>query len=98
MIPFFLFIYFSFLTYCSFYNCLYLREACENAMIEKHFSKITQMGGDSDEAANSYMEELASLEEVFRKASEADEPTEVRPHSSDPPFQLTSYLFWSWCE
>lgn len=54
-----------------------LREVCENAIIEKHLCKISQMGDGSDEAANPYMEELESLEEVFMKAAEDDTPTEV---------------------
>ncbi|KAJ8618753.1 hypothetical protein MRB53_014939 [Persea americana] len=54
-----------------------LREVCENAIIEKHLCKISQMGDGSDEAASPYMEELESLEEVFMKAAEADTPTEV---------------------
>lgn len=45
------------------------------------------MGDGSDEAANPYMEELESLEEVFMKAAEDDTPTEVRPPASDPQFQ-----------
>lgn len=54
-----------------------LREACEDALIEKHFRDASQTEGFLDEASTSNSEQLKNLERVFRKAVEADIPTEV---------------------
>ncbi|KAK3029388.1 hypothetical protein RJ639_039732, partial [Escallonia herrerae] len=54
-----------------------LREACETALKEKHTRDVSQMEGFLDEAANSCSARLDALGEVFRKAAEADIPTEV---------------------
>ncbi|RWR84733.1 E3 ubiquitin-protein ligase CHIP isoform X1 [Cinnamomum micranthum f. kanehirae] len=52
-----------------------LKQACENALVDKHMHKISQMG--NDETTNSYLEDLETLTEVFSKATEFDTPTEV---------------------
>lgn len=57
-------------------SCLYFRQACENALVDKHMHKISQMG--NDETTSSYLEDLETLTEVFSKATEFDTPTEVR--------------------
>ncbi|KAA8550564.1 hypothetical protein F0562_002248 [Nyssa sinensis] len=54
-----------------------LKEACELALKEKHLLDMSQMEGFSDEATNSNSEQLEALELVFKKAAEADMPTEV---------------------
>lgn len=54
-----------------------LKEACEDALIEKHFRDASQTEGFLDEASTSNSEQLKNLERVFRKAVEADIPTEV---------------------
>lgn len=54
-----------------------LREACEDALIEKHLRDASQTEGFLDEASTSKFEQLMNLERVFKKAAEADIPTEV---------------------
>ncbi|XP_043719942.1 E3 ubiquitin-protein ligase CHIP isoform X2 [Telopea speciosissima] len=56
-----------------------LKEACENALNVQYqldSSKGEYIMGEG-EAKNTHMEQLKSLKEVFRKAAEADTPTEV---------------------
>lgn len=54
-----------------------LKEACETALKEKHFLDGCQTEGFVDEAANANLKELEALEQVFRKAAEADVQSEV---------------------
>uniref|UniRef100_A0A5B7B8R8 RING-type E3 ubiquitin transferase n=1 Tax=Davidia involucrata TaxID=16924 RepID=A0A5B7B8R8_DAVIN len=54
-----------------------LKEACESALRDKHLLDMSQMEGFLDEATNSNSEQLEALGRVFRKAAEADMPTEV---------------------
>ena len=56
-----------------------LKEACESALKEKQFLDAP-LEGFSDEAANSNLEILEALEQLFSKAAEADIPTEVPDH------------------
>ncbi|XP_042492019.1 E3 ubiquitin-protein ligase CHIP isoform X2 [Macadamia integrifolia] len=56
-----------------------LKEACENALNMQYqldASRGEYVMGEG-EAKNTHMEQLKSLEELFRKAAEADTPTEV---------------------
>lgn len=53
-----------------------LREACETALKEKHLRDISQTEGFIDEILSS-SEQLEALGKVFKKAAEADTPTEV---------------------
>ncbi|KAK9282395.1 hypothetical protein L1049_005312 [Liquidambar formosana] len=56
-----------------------LKEACETALEEKHFLDFpqTETEGFLDEAAKSNLQELKALDRVFKKAAEADIPSEV---------------------
>ncbi|XP_021814265.1 E3 ubiquitin-protein ligase CHIP [Prunus avium] len=52
-----------------------LKEACENALKEKH--DAFEMEGFLDEAGPTHMRQLEALGRVFEKAAEADTPSEV---------------------
>ncbi|CAL9023148.1 unnamed protein product [Prunus brigantina] len=52
-----------------------LKEACENALKEKH--DAFEMEGFLDEAGPTHMKQLEALGRVFEKAAEADTPSEV---------------------
>lgn len=54
-----------------------LKEACETALEEKYSQAITQTEGFLDEVIDSSSKQLEALGEVFRKAAEADTPTDV---------------------
>ena len=54
-----------------------LREACEEALKEKHMLASYEMEGFIDEAAVGNVKQLKALERVFRKAGECDIPSEV---------------------
>lgn len=54
-----------------------LREACETALKEKHLQDISQTEGFIDESILSSSKQLEALGQVFKKAAEADTPTEV---------------------
>ncbi|XWS36608.1 hypothetical protein CRYUN_Cryun20dG0099400 [Craigia yunnanensis] len=52
-------------------------EACETALKEKQFLDDSQPEGFLGEASISHLKQLEALEQVFRKAGEADIPREV---------------------
>ncbi|KDP45269.1 hypothetical protein JCGZ_15134 [Jatropha curcas] len=54
-----------------------LKEACENALKEKHFLDDFQTEGFLDETFASHVKQLEDLGQVFEKAAEDDTPTEV---------------------
>ncbi|CAK9188575.1 unnamed protein product [Ilex paraguariensis] len=54
-----------------------LKEACEIALKEKHLFDKLHMEGFLDEATNSNSDQLEALGQVFKKAAEADLPTDV---------------------
>ncbi|XP_057534681.1 E3 ubiquitin-protein ligase CHIP [Amaranthus tricolor] len=54
-----------------------LKEACEEALKEKHMLASYEMEGFIDEAAVGNVKQLKALERVFRKAGECDIPSEV---------------------
>lgn len=54
-----------------------LKEACENALKEKHFLDNSETEGFWDETVASNLKQLEDLGEVFKKAAEYDTPTEV---------------------
>lgn len=57
--------------------CLFLRQACESALKEKHFLDGSDMEGFVDDATTTHLKQLEALEGVFNKAAEADIPAEV---------------------
>lgn len=54
------------------------REACERALIHYYAIEDSQVENISEEIANGHLQQLGHLEEVFNKAAQADQPTEVR--------------------
>ncbi|KAJ7950545.1 E3 ubiquitin-protein ligase CHIP [Quillaja saponaria] len=54
-----------------------LKEACETALLQKHFLDISDMEGFVDESNNSQFRQLEAVGRVFNKAAEDDIPTEV---------------------
>ncbi|GLT64839.1 hypothetical protein SLA2020_373060 [Shorea laevis] len=54
-----------------------LKEACEIALKEKHVFDISEAEGFLDEVSASHLNQLEALGQVFRKAAEADTPSEV---------------------
>lgn len=57
--------------------CLWCRECCEIALVEKYSLDVTQMEGFTDEITDSASQQLQALNSVFSKASEPDTPKEV---------------------
>ncbi|XP_043804911.1 E3 ubiquitin-protein ligase CHIP isoform X5 [Manihot esculenta] len=53
------------------------REACENALKEKHFLDNSQTEGFLDETIASHLKQLEALGQVFERAVEDDAPSEV---------------------
>lgn len=54
------------------------REACEVALKEKHFRDAHQKEGFVDENDKSNLDQLKALDQLFKKVTEDDTPTEVR--------------------
>lgn len=54
-----------------------LKEACEEALKDKHAFDVSKMEGFLDEAAAATTKQLEALELVFQKAAEDDIPSEV---------------------
>ncbi|URD72932.1 Ubiquitin-protein ligase [Musa troglodytarum] len=54
-----------------------LKEACERALIHYYAIEDSQVENISEEIANGHLQQLGHLEEVFNKAAQADQPTEV---------------------
>uniref|UniRef100_A0A2P2KRG5 E3 ubiquitin-protein ligase CHIP n=2 Tax=Rhizophora mucronata TaxID=61149 RepID=A0A2P2KRG5_RHIMU len=54
-----------------------LKDTCERALIEKHFSDNSETEGFLEEINASYLKQLERLGHVFEKATEDDTPTEV---------------------
>ncbi|OAY34847.1 E3 ubiquitin-protein ligase CHIP isoform X2 [Manihot esculenta] len=54
-----------------------LKEACENALKEKHFLDNSQTEGFLDETIASHLKQLEALGQVFERAVEDDAPSEV---------------------
>lgn len=54
-----------------------LKEACERALRIQHLFNASPSGTHTEEASDSYKEQLEALEHLFRKAAEDDIPTEV---------------------
>ncbi|KAF3788042.1 hypothetical protein EJ110_NYTH21876 [Nymphaea thermarum] len=58
-------------------DSLFGRKVCENALVEQYARSVSEASAHSMESATPYDEQLNSLAEVFRKAAEANIPTEV---------------------
>ncbi|XP_065046592.1 E3 ubiquitin-protein ligase CHIP-like isoform X1 [Musa acuminata AAA Group] len=54
-----------------------LKEACERSLIHYYAIEDSQVENISEEIANGHLQQLGHLEEVFNKAAQADQPTEV---------------------
>jgi len=77
------------LSYC--HKCVYLREACEDALKQKHFLEVPHTEG-SVEDDTTHLEQLEALGKVFVKVAEHDMPTEVHTYNSHLLFYLPCNL------
>ncbi|GKU85954.1 hypothetical protein SLEP1_g550 [Rubroshorea leprosula] len=57
-----------------------LKDACESALKVEHVFDISEAEGFLDEVSASHLNQLEALGQVFRKAAEADTPSEVPDH------------------